>query len=58
MKCYNFLIEMTSKGKGYVYADSLEEAKEKINNGDYDDIYDEVGSECGDIIEITEGEDE
>jgi len=58
MKCYDFKINMTSIGKGYVYADSLEEAKEKINNGDYYDIYDQVGEECSDIIEITEGEDE
>ena len=57
MKCFNFLIEMSSIGKGYVYADSIEEAREKIKNGDYDDIYDEVGSERGDIIEITECKD-
>lgn len=57
MKCFNFLIEMNSIGKGYVYANSLEEAREKIKNGDYEDIYNEVGNEYGDIIEITESKD-
>lgn len=57
MAYYNFTIEMTSIGKGWVEADSLEEARKKINAGDYDDIYDQVGEECGDIIEIYETDD-
>ena len=54
MNCYNFTIEMTSIGKGYVYAESLEEAKKKLKDHEWDDIYDEVGTEYGDIIEIKE----
>lgn len=58
MKAYNFKINMTSIGKGYVYADSIEEAREKINKGNYDDIYDQVDEKCGDIIEIYESDEE
>ena len=54
MPSYNFTIEMTSIGKGYVEADSLEEAKAKIKRGDWEDIYDEVDTQCGDLIEIYE----
>jgi len=51
---YQFKIKMTSVGLGYVEADSLEEARKLINSGDYDDIYDEVDCEHGEIIEIWE----
>jgi len=54
MPQYNFLIETTSKGRGYVYADTIGEAKEKIINGDYEDIYDHVDEEYGEIIDIYE----
>jgi hypothetical protein len=53
-KCYQFTIEQECIGKGYVYADSEEEARMKINVGDYDDIYDTVDTTNGDIIEIWE----
>lgn len=57
MPTYSFLIEIKSIGKGYVEADSIEEARQKIEDGDYDDIYDEVGEEFGEIIDIEEDED-
>ena len=53
-KCYNFDIEITRIGKGYVYAKDVEEAKEKINENDWGDIYDEVDGEFGEILKITE----
>lgn len=53
-KSFNFLIEQTCIGKGYVTADTKEEAIKKIKNGEYDDIYDTVDYEDGDIIEIEE----
>ena len=52
---YYFTVEQSSIGKGYVKADSEEEARMKISSGNYDDIYDEVGLEIGNIIEIWEG---
>lgn len=53
-KFYNFEIEMINVGKGYVTADSIEEAKEKILNGDYGDIYDESFVEFGEVLDIYE----
>lgn len=58
MPTYNFLIKMTSVGKGYIEADSIEQARELIENGelcDYGEIYDEEGSTIGDLIKIYEG---
>jgi hypothetical protein len=52
MKNYQFSIEIKSIGLGCVKAESLEEAKEKIKNKDWDDIYETVGAEYGDLIEI------
>lgn len=49
-----FTIEERSIGKGYVEADNIEEARKKVNDGDWDDIYDTVGTTYGDIIEIEE----
>lgn len=54
MKDFQFSIKMTSKGLGYLSAETLEEAKEKIKNEEWDDIYDEIGQEFGELIEITE----
>jgi len=54
MKTFHFTIEENSIGKGYVSAENIEEAKQKINNGEWDDIYDTVGTTYGDIIEIEE----
>lgn len=53
-KCYNFKIEINSVGEGYVYAKDVEDAKEKINEHDWDDIYDETDREFGEILEIEE----
>ena len=53
-KYYNFTIEINHIGKGYVYASDLEEAKEKINEHDWNDIYDETDTEFGEILEIKE----
>ena len=54
MKSFYFTIQMSSIGKGYVSAENIEEAKQKVKDGDWDDIYDEVGTNYGDIIEIEE----
>lgn len=54
MPTYRFLIEIVSMGKGYVEADSIEEAKQKIEDEDWDDIYDVTDEEYGEIIEIEE----
>ena len=54
MPSYRFLIEITSTGKGYVEADSIEAARQKIEDGDWDDIYDQTNEEFGEIIEIEE----
>jgi len=54
MKTFYFTIEERSIGKGYVSAENIEEAKKKINDGDWEDIYDTVGVTYGDIIEIEE----
>jgi hypothetical protein len=53
-KTYNFEIEMNNVGKGYVVANSLEEAISKIKNGEYEDIYDESFLEFGELIDIWE----
>ena len=52
-KCYNFTISSSGVGKGYVFAESLEEAREKIEAGEWDDIIDE-DTTYEDIIEIWE----
>jgi len=57
-KCFKFIIEQVCKGLGYVYADSQEEAIELIKQRNYDDIYDTVDIEDGEIIDIDNGEDD
>ena len=52
-KCYSFTISSSGVGKGYVFAESLEEAREKIEAGEWDDIIDE-DTTYEDIIEIWE----
>lgn len=37
---YDFVIETTCRGKGYVTAASEEEARDKILRGEAEDIYD------------------
>jgi len=54
MKTFFFTIEESSIGKGYVSAENIEEAKQKINSGDWDDIYDTVGVTYGNLIDIEE----
>ena len=51
-KCYGFICETAGIGKGYVTADSMEEAEEKIKNGDYDDLEDVELSCIGEIVEM------
>lgn len=53
-KTYNFTCEMKSTGRGYVEADSIDEAKEKILNGEYEDIYDEYDTEILSVNEVEE----
>ena len=55
-KSYSFEIEMINIGKGCVEADSLEEAKQKIKDGDYYDIYDESFVDFGELVDIWESE--
>lgn len=52
MPTFKFSIETKSVGLGYVNADTLEEAKEKIANEEWDDIYDEVNVTFGELIDI------
>lgn len=54
MKEFNFTIKLTGQGLGYVSAKNIEEAKLKIANGDWDDIYDHVDIEYGNLIDIKE----
>lgn len=54
MAIYRFLIKLNNIGKGYVEADSLEHAKQLIESGEWDDIYDEASQGVGEIIEIEE----
>ena len=53
-KCYQFEFNATISGYGYVYAESVEQAEEKINNGDYDEIMDTWGIEIEEITKIEE----
>lgn len=53
-KTYIFEVELKSKGRGTVIADSKEEAKEKILDGEYEDIYDEYDSEIVSVKSIKE----
>jgi len=54
MKEFNFTIKMTGKGLGVISAENIEEAKEMIKSGDWDDIYDHVDIEYGELIDIEE----
>lgn len=56
LKNYKFSIKMSGIGLGYVSAKSLKEAKEKIANHEWDDIYDHVDVEYDEVIEIEEDE--
>lgn len=58
MKLYRFEVSMKCVGIGCVAADSLEEAKEKILDGEYDDIYDMTDHEVVDVIDVEETDEE
>jgi hypothetical protein len=58
MKVFNFLISGTMTGKGYVHAETKEEALEMIERGDWDDIYDTVDEDYEGLIEIDDGEED
>lgn len=58
MKSYRFEVKMECVGTGWVTANSLEEAKQKILNNDYEDIYDMCDHEIAEIIDIEEEQDE
>lgn len=53
-KCYKFEFNATISGYGYVYAENQEEAKELIDNGEYDDIVDTFDMEIEEITSIEE----
>lgn len=53
-KCYQFDFNATIGGYGYVYAESVEQAEELINSGDYDDIMDTWDMEIQEITKIEE----
>lgn len=54
LKCYQFEFNARQSGYGVVYAKDIEEARELINNGDYDDIIDTWGFEIEEITNIEE----
>lgn len=53
-QCYGFICEITGIGRGYVTADSIDEAVEKIQRGDYDDLVDNEETCIGEIVEMWE----
>lgn len=53
-KCYQFDFIATIKGYGIVYAESETEAKEKIDNNDYDEIMDTFDMEIQEVTRIEE----
>lgn len=54
-KCYWFKFIATSKGVGYVYAESYEQAEELINSGEYEVDY-TYDMNIEEITTIEEGE--
>ena len=62
MNRYDFTRKASYLEFGYVYADSQEEALEKILNDDYDDIYDasfdDYDKESIEMTGVEEGEEE
>lgn len=53
MKSFDFTAEMVATVKGYVEAESEDEAMRMIKNGEYDDIYDDDIDEPISNIRIT-----
>ena len=56
MKYYNFTVKMECFSRGYVEADSFEEAKQKILDCEYDDLTDMMDYEILEIMDIEESE--
>lgn len=54
MKTFSFRIYATCIGLGCVTAETIEEAKKKIDDGGWDDIYDNVDFDYGKLIDIEE----
>ena len=53
-KCYGFNVETNGYARGYVTADSKEEAIGKIKTWQYDDINDEEITGFGDFVDVWE----
>lgn len=53
-KQYIFKAKILNTCKGYVFAESEDEAKEKIMNGEYEEIYDEYDGEITEVLNIVE----
>lgn len=53
-KGYIFRAKILNTCEGYVEAESLDEAKEKIMNGEYEEIYDEYDGEITEVLNIIE----
>lgn len=53
-KTFSFRVKASSIGCGCVTANTVEEAIEKIKKDDWDDIYDTINTEYGEIISIEE----
>jgi len=54
MKTYQFTFNATEGGYGIVTAENEEQAKEKVLNGDYDDIMDTWDMEITEVTSIEE----
>lgn len=53
-KTYIFTAKILNSCKGCVSAKSLDDAKEKIMNGDYEEIFDEYDGEITEVLTIEE----
>lgn len=54
LKCFKFEFRATLKGVGIIYARDIEQAKNKAENGECDDVLDTWGFEVEEVIEIEE----
>lgn len=51
-KVFEFKLTVSSIISGYVSAKDADEAREKIKDGEWDDIYNENYTEFGDILDL------
>lgn len=51
-KVFEFKLTVSSIVSGYVSARDAEEAKEKIGEGEWDEIYNEDYTEFGDLLDL------